>query len=83
MDSAPTQVEEAKKFFADPDAYAAANPGAAAAPAAGGGGGAAKKEEKKARAMLCIGGARVLVGCVCVFLRKGTGNSKRIQQGKP
>ncbi|CAJ1413087.1 unnamed protein product, partial [Effrenium voratum] len=42
------EVEEAKKFFADPDAYAAANPGAAAAPAAGGGGGAAKKEEKKA-----------------------------------
>merc|ERR1719440_2220088 len=34
------EVEEVKKFFADPDAYAAANPGAsAAAPAAGGGGG--------------------------------------------
>merc|ERR1712087_232064 len=40
------EVEEVKKFLADPDAYAAANPGAAAAPAAGGGG-AAKKEEKK------------------------------------
>merc|ERR1712137_1140885 len=34
------EVEEVKKFFADPDAYAAANPGAsAAAPAASGGGG--------------------------------------------
>jgi len=43
------EVEEVKKFLADPDAYAAANP-VAAAPAAGGGGGgaAAKKEEKKA-----------------------------------
>eukprot|EP00747_Dinoflagellata_sp_TGD_P152538 gnl/TRDRNA2_/TRDRNA2_177317_c0_seq2.p1 gnl/TRDRNA2_/TRDRNA2_177317_c0~~gnl/TRDRNA2_/TRDRNA2_177317_c0_seq2.p1 ORF type:complete len:322 (-),score=109.86 gnl/TRDRNA2_/TRDRNA2_177317_c0_seq2:79-1044(-) len=43
------EVEEVKKFFADPDAYKAANPGAAAAPAAGGGGApaAAKKEEKK------------------------------------
>merc|ERR1712187_89029 len=42
------EVEEVKKFLADPEAYAAANP-AAAAPAAGGGGGggAAKKEEKK------------------------------------
>merc|ERR1719393_736002 len=38
------EVEEVQKFFADPDAYAAANPAAssAAAPAAGGGGGAAK-----------------------------------------
>jgi len=38
------EVEEVQKFFADPDAYAAANPGggggAAAAPAAGGGGAA-------------------------------------------
>merc|ERR1719390_471865 len=40
------EVEEVKKFLADPDAYAAANP-VAAAPAAGGGGGGAKKEEKK------------------------------------
>merc|ERR1711972_588619 len=41
------EVEEVKKFLADPEAYAAANP-AAAAPAAGGGGAAApKKEEKK------------------------------------
>jgi large subunit ribosomal protein LP0 len=41
------EVEEVKKFFENPDAYAAANP----APAAGGGGGAApaaKKEEKAA-----------------------------------
>lgn len=30
------EVEEVKKFFADPDAYAAANPGASSAPAAGG-----------------------------------------------
>eukprot|EP00932_Pfiesteria_piscicida_P016202 SRR837773.3139.p2 GENE.SRR837773.3139~~SRR837773.3139.p2 ORF type:complete len:277 (+),score=146.09 SRR837773.3139:64-831(+) len=43
------EVEEVKKFLADPTAYAAANP-AAAAPAAGGGGGAAAKEEKKAAA---------------------------------
>jgi len=35
------EVEEVKKFLADPSAYASANP-AAAAPAAGGGGGAAK-----------------------------------------
>merc|ERR1719146_298572 len=35
------EVEEVKKFLADPDAYAAANPVAAAAPAAGGGGAAA------------------------------------------
>merc|ERR1719277_2641218 len=42
------EVEEVKKFLADPDAYAAANPVAAAAPAAGADGGAAKKEEKKA-----------------------------------
>merc|ERR1719240_995102 len=43
------EVEEVKKFLADPAAYAAANP-VAAAPAAGGGdgGGGAKKEEKKA-----------------------------------
>merc|ERR1712056_332 len=41
------EVEEVKKFLADPDAYAAANP-VAAAPAAGGdGGGAAKAEAKK------------------------------------
>merc|ERR1719259_192928 len=38
------EVEEVKKFLADPEAYAAANP--AAAPAAGGGA-AAPKEEKK------------------------------------
>jgi large subunit ribosomal protein LP0 len=44
------EMEEIRKFLADPDAYAAANPGGgggAAAPAAGGGG-AAKKAEKKA-----------------------------------
>jgi large subunit ribosomal protein LP0 len=41
------EVEEVKKFLADPDAYAAANP-VAAAPAAAGGGAVAKKEEKKA-----------------------------------
>merc|ERR1719231_1914123 len=36
------EVEEVKKFFENPDAYVAANPGAAAAaPAAGGGGGGA------------------------------------------
>merc|ERR1719223_812786 len=38
------EVEEVRKFFANPDAYAAANPGGGgggAAPAAGGGGGAA------------------------------------------
>merc|ERR1719517_221630 len=42
------EVEEVKKFLADPSAYAAANP-VAAAPAAsgGGGGGGAAKEEKK------------------------------------
>merc|ERR1719291_1646068 len=40
------EVEDVKKFLADPSAYAAANP-VAAAPAAGGGGGA-KAEEKKA-----------------------------------
>jgi len=47
------EVEDVKKFFADPDAYAAANPGggggggaaAAAAPAAGGKAAAAKVEE--------------------------------------
>jgi large subunit ribosomal protein LP0 len=42
------EVEDVKKFLADPDAYAAANPGAAAAPAAGGAAPAGKKEEKKA-----------------------------------
>merc|ERR1719231_424420 len=46
------EVEEVKKFFDDPDAYAAANP----TPAGGGGGGggsapAAAKEEKKAEAV--------------------------------
>jgi len=41
------EVEDVKKFLADPSAYQAANPGAAAAPAAGGGGGAAKKEAAK------------------------------------
>jgi len=41
------EVEDVKKFLADPDAYAAANP-AAAAPTATASGGAAKKEEKKA-----------------------------------
>jgi len=47
------EVEEVKKFFADPDAYAAANPGGggggggAAAPAAAAGGAAAKKEAVK------------------------------------
>jgi large subunit ribosomal protein LP0 len=35
------EVEEVRKFFADPDAYAAANPGAASAPSGGGGGGGA------------------------------------------
>merc|ERR1711957_737536 len=45
------EVEEVKKFFADPVAYAAANPGGgggAAAPAAGGGGGGAAKVAAKA-----------------------------------
>merc|ERR1719227_102060 len=42
------EVEEVKKFFADPSAYAAANPVAAAPAAAGAAAaGAAKKEEKK------------------------------------
>lgn len=36
------EVDEVKKFLADPSAYAAANPVAAAAPSAGGGGGGAK-----------------------------------------
>merc|ERR1711920_475081 len=40
------EVEEVKKFLADPDAYAAANP-VAAGPAASAGGGAAPKAEKK------------------------------------
>ena len=44
------QVEDVKKFLADPDAYAAANP-VAAAPAAGGAA-EAKKEEKKAQ--ICV-----------------------------
>ena len=44
---AVTKVEDVKKFLADPDAYAAANP-VAAAPAAGGAA-EAKKEEKKAQ----------------------------------
>jgi len=39
------EVEEVKKFLADPSAYASANP-AAAAPAAGGGGGGAAKAAK-------------------------------------
>merc|ERR1712066_657781 len=41
------EVEEVKKFLADPEAYAAANPAAAAPAAGGGGGGESKKEEKK------------------------------------
>jgi len=49
------EVEEVKKFLADPSAYKAANPGAAAAPAGGGGGGGggggAAKEDKKAAAV--------------------------------
>merc|ERR1712066_277776 len=40
------EVEEVKKFLADPDAYAAANP-VAAAPAASAGGAAPKAEQKK------------------------------------
>merc|ERR1712187_113032 len=40
------EVEEVKKFLADPDAYAAANP-VAAAPAASAGGAAPKAAEKK------------------------------------
>merc|ERR1712174_157835 len=39
------EVEEVKKFLADPDAYAAANPVAAAPAAGGGGGGGAAKAE--------------------------------------
>merc|ERR1719223_851073 len=42
------EVEEVKKFLADPTAYKAANPGAAAAPAAASGGGGAAKQEKAA-----------------------------------
>jgi len=45
------EVEEVKKFLADPSAYKAAYPGAASAPAAGGGGGGAAKAEKKAEAV--------------------------------
>jgi large subunit ribosomal protein LP0 len=41
------EVEDVKKFLADPAAYQAANPGAAAAPAAGGGGGGAAPAAKK------------------------------------
>merc|ERR1712187_41048 len=41
------EIEEVKKFLADPEAYAAANPAAAAPAAGGGGGGESKKEEKK------------------------------------
>merc|ERR1719488_240937 len=40
------ELEDVKKFLADPDAYKAANPSAAAAPAAASGGGAAKEEKK-------------------------------------
>jgi large subunit ribosomal protein LP0 len=42
------EVEEVKKFLADPDAYAAANPVAAAGPATTASAGPAKKEEAKA-----------------------------------
>jgi len=42
------EVDEVKKFLADPDAYAAANPAAAAAPAAGGAAAPAAAEAKKA-----------------------------------
>lgn len=42
------EVEEVKKFLADPAAYKAANPGAAAAPAAASGGGGSAKVEKAA-----------------------------------
>jgi large subunit ribosomal protein LP0 len=42
------EVEEVKKFLADPSAYKAANPGAAAAPAGASGGGGAAKQEKAA-----------------------------------
>merc|ERR1719450_2075516 len=41
------EVEEVKKFFEDPEAYAAANPAAAATGGGAASGGAAKKEEKK------------------------------------
>merc|ERR1719156_437261 len=41
------EVEEVKKFFADPSAYAAANPVAAAPSGGGGGGGAAPAAAKK------------------------------------
>jgi len=40
------EVEEVQKFFADPTAYASANPAAAAPSGGGGGAPAAKKEEK-------------------------------------
>jgi large subunit ribosomal protein LP0 len=42
------EVEEVKKFLADPSAYAAANPVASSAGGGGGVGGGAAKEEKKA-----------------------------------
>merc|ERR1740129_132973 len=42
------EVEEVKKFLADPDAYAAANPAAGGGGGGGGGGGAAKAEKKAA-----------------------------------
>lgn len=42
------EVEEVKKFLADPEAYAAANPGASAAPAAGGAAAAPKEVAKAA-----------------------------------
>merc|ERR1719214_500579 len=41
------EVEEVKKFFADPDAYKAANPGAAAAPAAGGAAPAGRRRKRR------------------------------------
>merc|ERR1712187_814788 len=42
------EVEEVKKFFADPEAYAAANPGGGGGGGGGGSAAAAPKEEKKA-----------------------------------
>jgi len=45
------EVEEVKKFLADPSAYAAANPAGAAPAAGGGGGGGAAKAEVKAAAV--------------------------------
>merc|ERR1712137_375686 len=46
------EVEEVKKFFADPEAYAAANPGGGGGGGGGGGVAAAPKEEKKAAAVV-------------------------------